>query len=70
MKRNEQDAITPKCEYCAHARPSPDGETVLCAKKGVVAKDGCCRRYKYDILKRQPRRAPKLPEFDAADFEL
>ena len=70
MQRQVKSEIAPKCEYCAHARPSPDGETVLCRYKGVVEKDGKCRKYKYDILKRQPRHKPKLQEFSEEDFTL
>lgn len=70
MGKNEKVEIAPKCEYCVHARPSPDGKTVLCPKKGVMEKDSKCRKYKYDILKRQPKKKPKLQEFSAEDFEL
>ena len=62
--------IAPKCEYCAYGRRSPDGETVLCEKKGIVTRDRVCRKYKYDILKRIPKRKAKLPTFSAEDFEL
>lgn len=62
--------ISPACEYCALGRPSPDGETVLCIKKGVVKKDFHCRKYKYDIMKRVPKRAPEMQTFDSEDFSL
>lgn len=70
MEKTKKTEIAPKCEYCIHARPSPDGETVLCAKKGVMEKDSKCRKYKYDILKRQPKHKPKMPEFSAEDFSI
>lgn len=70
MRKKEKNEIAPKCEYCMHARPSPDGETMLCAKAGIVEKDNQCRKYKYDILKRQPRCKPKLQEFSEEDFTL
>lgn len=62
--------ISPKCEHCELARLSPDGETVLCPKKGIVARDFFCKKYKYDIMKRIPKKAPKLPEFSEEDFKL
>ena len=49
-KKTDAEKIAPKCEYCAYGRLSPDKETVLCEKKGVVERDGHCRKYKYDIL--------------------
>lgn len=62
--------IDPKCEYCEHGRLSPDGETVLCPKKGVVARDFSCRRFRYDIMKRTPRKPPKPRSFSEEDFKL
>ena len=62
--------ISPACAYCQHGKPSPDGETVLCVKKGIVAKDYKCRKYKYDIMKRVPRRVPELQQFNEDDFKL
>lgn len=62
--------IEPQCEYCVLGKPSPDGETVLCPKKGIVRKDYSCRKYKYDVMKRVPKKAPKLQNFDKEDFSL
>ena len=64
------DNISPTCAYCLVGKPAPDGETVLCPKKGVVAKDYSCRRFKYDIMKRVPKKAPKLQSFSEEDFSL
>ncbi|HIR11378.1 MAG TPA: hypothetical protein IAB30_04185 [Candidatus Fimenecus excrementavium] len=69
-KKTDAEKIAPKCEYCAYGRLSPDKETVLCEKKGVVERDGHCRKYKYDILKREPRRPRKLQSFSEEDFSL
>ena len=62
--------IEPACEYCQFGKPAPDGETVLCPRKGVVAKSFKCRKYKYDIMKRVPKKAPKLQSFDKEDFSI
>ncbi len=62
--------ISPQCEYCIYGRLSPDGETVLCPKKGIVTRDFHCRKYKYDIMKRTPKKAPRLTQFDEEDFSL
>ena len=39
------------CACCAHAVDC--GEEMLCRKKGPVSKDGVCRAFRYDPLKRQ-----------------
>lgn len=62
--------IDKSCGYCEHGKAAPDGETVLCIKKGVVTPDFHCRRFKYDPLKRVPKRRPPLPEYSPEDFEL
>lgn len=64
------DNISPACAYCLFGKPAPDGETVLCSKKGVVAKEYSCRKFKYDIMKRVPKKAPKLQSFSEEDFSL
>lgn len=62
--------ISPKCEYCEFSTPTNDGDTVLCPKKGVVSKDWCCKKYKYDIFKREPKLHQTAPEFSKSDFEI
>lgn len=63
-------SITPACGLCAHGRISPDGESVLCIRTGVRQMESSCRSFKYDPLKRKPKKAAKPEEFTATDFEL
>lgn len=70
MRKKKNAAISPKCAYCAYGRSAPDGLTVLCPKKGIMDAGSACRKYKYDILKRQPMRRPPLQAFQPEDFEL
>ena len=71
MKRKpEEYEVTPKCAYCKHGTLSADQKSVLCKKRGVTSPDGYCRKYKDDILKRQPPLRQKLPEFSNEDFEI
>ena len=57
--------------YCVYAGKLDD-ETYLCAKRGFVAACHHCRKFKYDPLKRVPkRRKPKdFSEYDELDFSL
>ena len=43
------------CSYCVYAGKLDD-ETYLCAKRGFVAACHHCRKFKYDPLKRVPKR--------------
>ncbi len=52
--------ISPSCSYCKHGRVSPDGEMVLCVKKGFMRTDSYCKTFKYDPLKRVPKRRPGI----------
>lgn len=70
MKNKVMGNVEPKCEYCLYGTLSPNGANVLCPKKGVLAKDYNCKNYKYDPLKRIPRKLPRMQEFTAEDFEL
>ena len=66
---NKND-VSPSCAHCTHGRLAPDKETVLCKKLGIVEMNFTCRKFKYDPLKRQPKRPKPLEKFDEADFSL
>ncbi|MDR0314879.1 MAG: hypothetical protein LBH71_02880, partial [Oscillospiraceae bacterium] len=61
--------ISPSCKYCLLGRMSPDKKSILCVKRGVMSLESSCRRFKYDPLKRQPPRLPKIGQFSREDFE-
>ena len=63
-------SISPSCSYCEHGRISPNGENVLCKKNGVVEKEYYCKKFKYDPLKRQPKRPISNTNFNEDDFKL
>lgn len=62
--------IEPACEYCALGRISGDKTMILCPRRGIVAPHYSCRKYRYNPLKRKPRRTQKLMELDPKEFEL
>lgn len=62
--------VDPKCLYCQFGTPVADSDTVLCVKKGVRDKDEKCSKYRYDPLKREPRRPAAMPTFSESDFSL
>lgn len=59
------------CSYCAHGG-KVDEDTVLCRKKGFVAACSGCRRFRYDPLKRIPRRQrpQDFSRYDDREFTL
>lgn len=63
-------SITKSCDYCFFGRKSSAFEIILCRFKGPVSKENFCKKYKYDPLKRTPKKTAKLPNFDCNDFEL
>ena len=65
-KKAEIEAlIERKCAYCEHGTPillSADKEPdVICEKYGLVSCNHVCRSFRYDLLKREPKKKP-LPE--------
>ena len=64
------NTISPSCSYCEHGCRTSDGAAILCEKRGVVGTDFYCRKFLYDPLKREPKRRPRLPDYQASDFEL
>ena len=59
------------CAYCEKASDLDD-RLVLCSDKGPVDYDFCCRRYRYDPLRRIPRSPSQAlkKEFKKEDFQL
>ncbi len=51
--------IEPRCAYCAKGSMINDRE-VICSRKGVVAMEYHCGRFRYDPFKRVPPRPVKL----------
>ena len=57
--RSEEEQERPqRCGCCVFASELHDADQVLCRKRGAVDADFCCRRFRYDALKRVPRRLP------------
>ena len=67
FNKNAYEAV---CRNCKNGRLSPEGESVLCVKKGIVDPDGKCRRYSYDPLKRVPITNDIKSDFKKEDFEI
>jgi len=65
-----KENISPACAYCLHGKLSPDRQSVLCIKKGVLLPTSSCKKFIYDPLKRQPQRLPKIPKMNPEDFAL
>lgn len=62
--------ISPKCVYCENGISVHDGEEILCPKRGVMRPDSCCKKFKYDPLKRAPLHMNTHSDFTAEDFKL
>ena len=59
------------CAYCVYGTPI-DGDKILCIKKGVVAADKPCWKFKYDPTKRVPAKAKALDfqKYEDEDYSL
>lgn len=62
--------VSPACEYCIYGEKKSDGTGVLCRHKGVMPLEGSCKKYKYDPLRREPKRLPDLPTYNEEDFKI
>lgn len=63
--------IEHSCAYCIHGARLEDGQ-ILCAKKGMKTTEDKCFRFKYDPLKRVPKKAKALDfsQYRDEDFTL
>lgn len=62
----------PKCRLCAYADAHSSNGNMTCSFKGAVPEDFCCRKFKYDIFKREikPHKVMKKANFSKEDFTL
>ena len=58
------------CKNCFFGRITKDNQAVLCEKEGVVETNHCCRKYKYDPLKRVPNKTVIHSDYNEDDFKL
>lgn len=58
------------CATCSLGKTSAEGDAVMCKHAGVVSPDHSCRRFRYDPLKRIPRRSRPIESFDEQAFSL
>lgn len=72
MKKNSlfNEDISPACEYCEFGSDSADYRMVLCKKEGMVSPYYRCKRFRYNPVRRTPKRMARLPEIDPSDFVL
>ena len=56
------------CKYCEAAGCLSDPDLMLCKHYGVVEASHRCRRFRYDPLKRAPKRALLEPELERIEI--
>lgn len=63
--------IDKSCLYCRYGTRLDDN-MMLCAKKGIVAICGDCRKFRYDPFRRVPAKPKALDfsKYDGDDFSL
>lgn len=64
------DTVEKICKNCAHGRHTPDGDGVLCVKKGVMLPFSSCRKFEYDPLNRTPAQPVDFGGYSAEEFKL
>ena len=58
------------CMWCVYGRKSEYTNDIFCKKHGVTTRADACRHYKYDPLKRTPKKSTPSGNFTAEDFSL
>ncbi len=61
----------PQCAYCEYSEYSDGQDVAVCRKiGGIMQLHSKCKKYKYDPLKRVPKKAILNMDFSKEDFEL
>ena len=64
MKKTISDKIEKYCKYCEKASALSSPDIMLCDKHGVVDAGHVCRAFRYDPLKRAPKKAERKVELE------
>ena len=56
------------CEFCTES-PEEDGTVFTCEKYGKVEEDHVCRKFRYDLLKREPMQRRALPKLEFVSLD-
>ena len=69
MKKRYEAECERYCKFCENASSLSDPARMLCRKHGVVDAGGCCRKFVYDPLKREPAAAKEMPPLEYVDVD-
>lgn len=70
--KNNDETMERFCAFCEKGTvvPSPDGEPlVICKKKGLVSGRYVCGGFRYDPLKRDPKRKETNKEYEIVSID-
>lgn len=70
MANHFNKKLVRSCAYCVHGKASEYTNEIFCMKRGVTTENDSCGSYKYDPLKRVPRKTKPAGNFKPEDFEL
>ncbi len=62
--------IEPRCSLCKNASFIQNSLNINCKIYGQRPNDFVCKKYDYDIFKRQIKPKPKMKIFKSKDFDL
>ena len=57
------------CKYCENASALSDGDVMLCERFGIVKASHKCRRFRYDPIKRIPKRLTQEPTLEFVNID-
>jgi len=71
-KKTESEALIERnCAHCEFgtviALPAKEDPDIICEKHGIVRRDHVCRHFRYDLLKRDPKKAAEEPN-EASEY--
>lgn len=66
----QTDEGVPYCANCAHGRPVPTTDKVLCPHEGVVSSGYLCKKYTYNLLLKEAKRRRDLPTEDYSEEDF
>ena len=62
--------INRECRFCTHCTHEQTKDVFLCRGKKRVLPSDSCMWFKYDVLKREPKKPVYNPQYDKDDFNI
>ncbi len=64
-KKTNEDIV---CKFCVNSKGTDNPDIMVCSYRGEVDAGFSCKRFSYDLLKREPGKSKKIEPMEFIDI--